>query len=261
VHNGGSVCVLPDLLHHSAWCLSSDAGAAVKAWRLWWARCPVDATARPWRQDLALPGARPMRLRMYPRTGAGCLCELSCDNYAVFSSRGAAELPGLRCGGTNAARPVLAHALRAAVQWRVRLLCVVSSRARRTSVQPMEEGSGIAWYSGSACSYPPGHGHGRTGPGRCRPGPGCSWPRRAPTRPAGTAAAPAHTGPGRRQGRNGPGRSRPGRRCSWQSPAPVPGHTRRTRRSKRLTRPQRGCCAQPSSSPPIVQLDCMSTGG
>jgi len=27
----------------------------------WWARCPVDATARPWRQDLASPGAHPMR--------------------------------------------------------------------------------------------------------------------------------------------------------------------------------------------------------
>ena len=62
-HIGGSVCILPDLLHHSAWCFPSDAGAAVKAWRLWRARCPVDATARPWRQDLASPGARPMRLR------------------------------------------------------------------------------------------------------------------------------------------------------------------------------------------------------
>src|SRR5215471_14226652 len=30
----------PDLLHHSAWCLPSDAGAGPKAWRPWWARCP-----------------------------------------------------------------------------------------------------------------------------------------------------------------------------------------------------------------------------
>jgi hypothetical protein len=47
---------------------------------------------------IARDRTRPMRQkRMYPRTGAGCLCKLSCRNYAILVAGGAAELPGLRC--------------------------------------------------------------------------------------------------------------------------------------------------------------------
>ena len=53
----------------------------------------------------------------------------------------------------RSSRPMLVHAWRAALQWRIRSLSAGSSRARRTSVKPTEYGSGIAWYSGSARSY------------------------------------------------------------------------------------------------------------
>ena len=46
---------------------------------------------------------------------------------------------------------------------------------------------------------------------RCRPGPGCSWPRRASTsRPAGRAAARPRSGRGPARDPTGPGRCRPG---------------------------------------------------